>query len=90
MENLIIYFFYPKRINKANIRPKRAIASVKAKPNTAKLNSLFSELGLIDTAYINPENTIPIPEPRIDTVAQPAPIGLKDCKKFKSSYKLKS
>ena len=52
-----------KRIKKATIRAKSAIASVNANPRIAKRKSSSFSLGLRDTATTSPEKMFPIPIP---------------------------
>ena len=84
-QNIFNHFFIiiykANKIKKAIIKPKRAIASVKAKPNTVQINNCFVSKGFLEIAKISAENTkpIPTPEPINEIVARPAPINLEHC-----------
>ena len=70
-----------KRIKKAIINAKRAIASVNAKPKMANLNNSSFKEGFLEVPSTNAPNTVPIPTPAPakPIVANPAPINLAAC-----------
>jgi len=67
-----------KRIKKAIISAKSAIASVKANPKIARRNNSSFSLGFLDTARTKDPKMFPIPTPAPAKakVANPAPINL--------------
>ena len=79
--NLILQLlrnYFPKRIRKVTIRPNKAIASVKAKPNKAYVNRTFNKDGLRAILITREAKTTPTPTPapiKLDA-AHPAPIIL--------------
>ena len=75
-------FYNPNNIKKDTISPNNAIASQSANPKIAYTNSCFCKWGFRLYDIINPLKTIPIPmpDPKMEIVDNPAPKNLADCK----------
>ena len=71
-------FYKPNKSKKLIIKPNKAIASNKANPSIAYVNSVLRSSGFLDKAIKKEPNTLPIPTPAPirDIVANPAAIIL--------------